>query len=428
MKDALLKDAHAALKTAYEILEFSEEALEILKEPELTVKVSLPVRMDNGELRTFSGYRVHYSTLLGPGKGGIRYHSDVDIDHLQTLAFLMTFKCALLELPYGGAKGGIEVDPKGLSRLELERLSRCYINKIADFIGPDVDIPAPDMYTNELIMGWMVDQYNIIKRAHTPAVITGKPISLGGSRLRDRATATGAFFVIDELFKEEGKEKKEITIAIQGFGNAGAELATLLSADGYKVVAVSDSKGAVYAPGGLDIEALREHKEQNHADSVYRAYEVRDCQKGKFDKITNAELLALDVDWLIPAALENQITEENAGEIRAKKVFEVANGPVTSKGLEILNERSVSVIPGILVNAGGVTVSYFEWIQNRLGERWPEAKVREKLEEKMRAATTEVHDVVDAEEVSWQVAAYVVALKRIQEAIDARGTREYYQG
>lgn len=427
MSAELLEDARRALKEASKFVDLSEDAVEQLKRPELSVKVSIPVRMDSGELTTFAGYRVRYNTAMGPGKGGIRYHSDVDIDHLQTLAFWMTFKCALMNLPYGGAKGGVQVDPKRLSRLELERLSRAYINKVADFIGPDRDIPAPDMYTNEIIMGWMADQFSTIKRSFVPAVITGKPVALGGSALRDRATATGSFIVIDEMLRAREKRPEDTTVAIQGFGNAGAELAEQLQNGGYQVVAVSDSKGAVYSAQGLDIKTLRDFKEKNSSDGVYHAYQLTDCEDKNFEQISNQELLTLDVDLLAPAALENQITEENAEEVRAEMIFEVANGPVTASASEILAGQGVEIVPGILVNAGGVTVSYFEWVQNRRGERWEEPKVRERLDKKMRRAVSEVEEVAREEDTSLTTAAYVVALRRINATIEAHGTVDYYQ-
>ena len=428
MEAKLLEDARVALEEASEYVDLGEDAKEMLRQPEMSVKLSVPVRMDNGELKIFGGYRVQYSTVLGPGKGGLRYHPDVDVDHLQSLAFWMTFKCALMELPFGGAKGGVRVDPKKLSRMEVERLSRSYINKVADFIGPDQDIPAPDMYTNELIMGWMADQYSMIRRSYSPAVITGKPLALGGSRLRDRATATGAFFVMDEFLQEEEKDASEIRVAIQGFGNAGAELATLLSEAGYRVVAASDSKGAVYSEKGLDIAALREHKEQNGGESVYHADQVGEWSGEGLEKLSNKELLTLEVDWLVPAAMENQITEENAGDIRARRIFEVANGPVTARATGELVERGITIVPGILVNAGGVTVSYFEWVQNRRGERWKEKKVRKRLESRMRATTEEVRSRAKSLEIPWHTAAYVVALDRLNEAFRAHGSQEYYQG
>lgn len=426
MKAELLEDARVALDDASKFVELSQDAKERLSRPEISVKVSVPLRMDDGRLLNFAGYRVRYNSALGPGKGGIRYHDDVDVDHLQTLAFWMTFKCALMDLPYGGAKGGVAVNPKELSPMELERLSRSYINAIADFIGPDLDIPAPDMYTNAIIMGWMADQYSTIKRKFTPAAITGKPLELGGSALRDRATATGAFFVIDEVLDDDERAPEEITVAIQGFGNAGAELAEQLCEAGYRVVAVSDSKGAVYAEGGLQIAPLRRHKESGNARGVYHAATIVDCPECNFEKLSNQDLLALDVDLLVPAAMENQITMENADDVRASMIFEVANGPVTSAAARSLLERGVKIFPGILVNAGGVTVSYFEWIQNRRGERWEEERVRRGLEEKMRNAAAEVRRTSREYEISQPTAAYVVALKKINQAIEAKGTLSYY--
>jgi glutamate dehydrogenase (NADP+) len=347
------------------------------------------------------------------------------LDEVQSLAFWMTFKCAALNLPFGGGKGGITVDPKALSKLELERLSRGYIDAIADFIGPDVDILAPDVYTNAMIMGWMMDQYSIIRRQISPAVVTGKPITMGGSLGRDGATATGAFFVIESIMPKFEQVPQETTIAIQGFGNAGAVLAELLAKAGYKVVAISDSQGGIYAKNGLDIPSIRHYKAAgNGVKAVYCRNSV--CNIVEHEVITNQELLALDVDILIPAALENQITEENANTIKAKYIFEVANGPVTSAADRILEAKGIYVFPDILVNAGGVTVSYFEWVQNRSGLYWTLEEVNQRLKQKIVEETNRIWSISQELAVPMRTAAYIHALNRLGEALNAKGTRDYY--
>ncbi|MCC6712271.1 MAG: Glu/Leu/Phe/Val dehydrogenase [Candidatus Dadabacteria bacterium] len=403
----------------------SDDTVERLKYPKSSLKVSIPVRMDNGDLKNFQGYRVIYNNTRGPAKGGIRFHPDVSIEEVELLAYLMTFKCAVLNLPFGGGKGGVTVDPKSISKFELERLSRGYINAVADFIGPDVDVPAPDVYTNQMIMGWMMDQYSIIHRKITPAVITGKPLSMGGSVGRDTATALGSFFVIRTLMKEQNCKKDSLTVAIQGFGNAGSILAELLFRAGYKIVAVSDSKGAIYSENGLDIPSVRKYKNATRdLKSVYCEDSV--CNILEHQTLNNEELLALDVDMLIPAALENQITEVNANAVKAKYVFEVANGPIASGADEILEENGVIIIPDILANAGGVTVSYFEWIQNRTGHYWTLGKVNKRLKQKMVQETKNVLEVSQRESVSIRTAAYIHALNRLEEAVNAGGTKSFY--
>ena len=347
------------------------------------------------------------------------------MDEVQSLAFWMTFKCAVLNLPFGGAKGGITLNPKALSRMELERLSRGYINAIADFIGPDIDIPAPDVYTNPMIMGWMMDQYSIIQRKITPAVVTGKPISMGGSLGRDTATAMGAFFVIERIMSKLDRNPQETTVAVQGFGNAGSVIADLLSKAGYKVVAVSDSQGAIYAKQGLDIPSIRQYKLSSKGiKAVYCQDTV--CNIVEHESLTNEELLALDVDILVPAALENQITEANVHNIKAKYIFEVANGPISSTADEILAEKQVLVVPDILTNAGGVTVSYFEWVQNRSGLYWTIDEVNQKLHQKMVEETEHIWKIAQDLSISMRTAAYIHALNRLGEAINSKGTRDYY--
>ncbi|MDY7004917.1 MAG: Glu/Leu/Phe/Val dehydrogenase [Cyanobacteriota bacterium] len=425
MSDSLFADASLRLEKALKYVSLSEDTKERLKHPKATLIVSIPVRMDDGSLRVFQGYRVRYDDTRGPTKGGIRYHPNVSIDEVKSLAFWMTFKCAVVSLPFGGAKGGITVNPKELSRMELERLSRGYIDAIADFIGPDVDIPAPDMYTNPMIMGWMMDEYSIIRRQLIPAVITGKPVTIGGSLGRNTATSMGAFFAIETIMPKFEYIPEKTTVAVQGFGNVGAFLAELLCQAGYKVVAVSDSQGGIYSPQGLDIPSIRQYKESNKGiQAVYCKGSV--CNIVEHQVLTNEELLALDVDILIPAALENQITEENVKDIKAKFIFEAANGPTTSAADVILEERGIYVFPDILINAGGVTVSYFEWVQNRSGLYWTLDEINQRLKEKMLAETEQIWQISQELSVSMRTAAYVHGLNRLGEAINAKGTRSYY--
>lgn len=425
MSKSLLADASLRLEKALKYVTISEDAIARLKHPKTSLSVSIPVRMDDGSLRIFQGYRVRYDDTRGPGKGGVRYHPNVNIDEVQSLAFWMTFKCALLDLPFGGAKGGITLNPKELSKAELERLSRGYIDAIADFIGPDVDILAPDVYTNDMIMGWMLDQYNIIQRKICPAVITGKPLTMGGSRGRDTATGTGAFYVIQAMLNKFEQKPEHTTIAIQGFGNAGSVVAELLFKAGYKIVAVSDSQGGIYSEKGLDIPSLKRHKEGNkNIKALYCQDSVCDLEDHQL--ISNTELLNLKVDVLIPAALENQITKENAEQIQAKYIFEVANGPVSSEADEILEQKGIYVFPDILVNAGGVTVSYFEWVQNRSGLYWRLTEVNERLKERMVTEAEKVWVIAREFDISLRTAAYIHAIERLGEALDAKGTRDYY--
>ncbi|NET24377.1 Glu/Leu/Phe/Val dehydrogenase [Okeania sp. SIO1I7] len=425
MSDSLFADASLRLEKALKYVSLSEDTKERLKHPKASLIVSIPVRMDDGSLRVFQGYRVRYDDTRGPTKGGIRYHPNVSIDEVTSLAFWMTFKCAVVSLPFGGAKGGITVNPKELSRMELERLSRGYIDAIADFIGPDVDIPAPDMYTNPMIMGWMMDEYSIIRRQLIPAVITGKPVTIGGSLGRNTATSMGAFFTIETIMPKFGYIPEKTTVAVQGFGNVGAFLAELLCQAGYKVVAVSDSQGGIYSSKGLDIPSIRKYKESNKGiQAVYCQGSV--CNIVEHQILTNKELLALDVDILIPAALENQITEESVKDIKAKFIFEAANGPTTSAADIILEDRGIYVFPDILVNAGGVTVSYFEWVQNRSGLYWTLDEINQRLKEKMLAETEQIWQISQRFSISMRTAAYVHGLNRLGEAINAKGTRSYY--
>jgi glutamate dehydrogenase (NADP+) len=388
------------------------------------LKVSIPVRMDDGTLRTYPGYRVRYDDSRGPTKGGIRFHPQVNVDEVQSLAFWMTCKCAALDLPFGGGKGGITVDPKELSLAELERLARGYIAAIADFIGPDTDVPAPDVYTNQMVMGWMASEYATIARRWVPDVITGKPLALGGSLGRDTATADGAFHVISTLLPRlrevgelaQGSDGEAPSVAIQGFGNAGARLAELFADGGYRVVAVSDSKRAIHDDEGLDVGALRAAK--NHSGEL---------PGDQGEEIEPQELLALGVDILAPSALENAITSDNAGDIRAGVVLEVANGPTAPEADDVLADAGVTVIPDILANAGGVTVSYFEWAQNRAGVRWTADDVSGRLEERMGTESEAIWDLAQDRGVTLRVAAYAHALERISAAVDATGSADDYR-
>ena len=405
----------------------SPEILEVLAHPAATLTAALPVRMDDGTLRHFPAYRCRYNDLLGPTKGGIRYHPDVTQAEVQALALWMTLKCAVLGLPYGGGKGGVVVDPKALSPRELERLSRAYVRAMADFIGPDVDIPAPDVYTTPRIMGWMADEYRCITRRHAPAVITGKPLELGGSLGRDEATGRGAFLVVEALARRRGLEPARMRVAVQGFGNAGYHVARLLQQAGYRIVAVSDSQGGIQSDAGFDVESLFAQKQATRRlDGVYCEGSV--CHEVAHRHISNADLLELDVDLLVPAALEDQITAANVDRIRAPLIVEVANGPVAGDVDERLHARGVVVVPDILANAGGVTVSWCEWVQNRQGMAWTLDDVRRRLADAMTGAFDAVWAVAEAEGVSLRSAAYAVALRRLGASLAAQGTRAYFRG
>jgi len=421
----LFEDAMRRLDSAMKHTDLSDEIALRIGTPKSCLEVSVPVRRDDGTLDFFTGYRVRHDDTRGPTKGGLRYHPSVGRDEVKSLAFWMTFKCAVVGIPFGGAKGGISVDAKSLSPMELERLSRGFIRLIADFIGPDVDIPAPDMYTNERIMGWMMDEYSTIRRQHCPAVITGKPVSMGGSVGRSDATGRGAFYCIREMAKKQGLDPANTRIAIQGFGNAGQSVARLLHKDGYRIVAVSDSQGAIYRSEGFDIPSLIRIKEETkHVQAVYCDSAL--CHNIDATIMTNEELLELDVDILIPAALENQITSENAPRIKAQRIVEVANGPITSEADEILFQKGIEVMPDILANAGGVTVSYFEWLQNRSGLYWELQDVHQKLQAIMAREYEYIQDLAREIETDQRTAAYVHAIQRIGETMESKGTSSYF--
>ncbi|MFZ9736987.1 MAG: Glu/Leu/Phe/Val family dehydrogenase [Prochlorotrichaceae cyanobacterium] len=423
---ALLSDASQRLDRALRHLDLSEDAILHLRSPKASLSVSIPVRMDDGTLQVFPGYRVRYDDTRGPTKGGVRFHPQVNLDEVQSLAFWMTFKCAALNLPYGGGKGGITVNPKLLSPMELERLSRGYIDAIADFIGPNVDILAPDVYTNPRIMSWMMDQYSIIRRQFSPGVVTGKPLAVGGSHGRNIATGQGAFFVIETVMANHGRSPQETTVAVQGFGNAGSVVAMLLAKAGYRVVAVSDSHGGIYAKQGIDVPSVHRFKQEHKGiQAVYCENTV--CNIVEHEILSNEDLLNLKVDILVPAALENQITAENADRIQADYIFEVANGPISVAADDILDAKGVQIYPDVLVNAGGVTVSYFEWVQNRSGLYWSEQTVEDQLRTKMVQETQAIETVAKTYQVSLRTAAYIHALNRIGETIEAKGSRRYFQ-
>jgi len=424
----VLDDARGRLESIYEKLDASDDARKRLTFPERVNEVAIPVRMDNGSLEVFQGWRVQYDTTRGPAKGGIRFHPDVNADEVTALSFWMAIKCAVVDLPYGGGKGGVCVDPKQLSRMELERLSRGYIRAIYDIIGPDIDIPAPDVNTNATIMGWMADEYSNIARGQFPGVITGKPLGLGGSQGRVAATGEGALEVLRIWAEKQDKDPTQTKIAIQGFGNAGYYFACAAQKLGFRIVAVSDSKGAVYSDKGLDVHAIWRHKNKTRKlkGIIYSESSVDD-EKG-VDHISNEELLELDVDVLALAALENQITEKNAKNVKAGVLLELANGPVTSQADKTLNKKGIPVLPDVLANTGGVIVSYFEWIQNRIGDYWTEEEVAKRMKDLIAREAGSCFELADKEGVDFRTAAYMQGLKRIIKAMDDRGNQGYFNG
>ena len=396
---------------AARILNLEPGIWNILTHPKRQIIVSCPVQMDNGEIEVFTGYRVQYNITLGPAKGGIRYHPDVSLDEVTALAAWMTWKCAVAHIPFGGGKGGVICDPTRMSRRELEALTRRYVAEIIDAIGPERDVPAPDVNTNEQVMAWFMDTYSMHVGHTATAVVTGKPVELGGSLGRREATGRGVMIVTREAAKHLGFQLKGATIALQGFGNVGSISAELLAQQGAKIVAVTDWKGGVYNKAGLDIPKLIEHVRQHKTVDDFPGSE----------SLPHDDLFGLDVDVLIPAALENQITMENAPKIRAKIVTEGANGPTTPDAHRHLHERGVFVIPDILANSGGVTVSYFEWVQDRYGYFWSEADVNSRLEAKMVEAFEDVLENALRHKVDMRTAAYIVAIARVATVTRMRG-------
>jgi len=403
--------AQSQFERAAKRLKLDEGFRAILSTPKRALTVSIPVRMDDGKYRVFTGHRVAHNMARGPAKGGIRFHPDVTLDEVKALASWMTWKCACLDLPFGGGKGGIVVDPHQLSHDELERMTRRYASEILPLIGPDQDIPAPDVYTDSQTMAWIMDTYSMTKGATTLGVVTGKPLSLGGSKGRDKATARGVQFVLREACRDRKMKLAGSTVAIQGFGNAGGTLASLLHAEGAKIVAASDSGGGVHHAKGLDPAALHAHKKKGLSLKTFKPG----------TPITNKLLLELEVDILAPSALENQITSDNAGRVKAKIVAEAANGPTTPTADDALFARGITVIPDILANAGGVTVSYFEWVQDFSSYFWDENEVDQRLERSMVKAYRAVAETAARGKMSLRDGAYVVAVGRVAEATRVRG-------
>src|SRR5690348_5394079 len=403
--------AQEQIHIAAQRMKLDPEMEAILRQPERELHVHFPVRMDDGSIRMFDGFRVQHNTARGPAKGGIRFHQDVNVDEVKALATWMTWKCSVVDVPYGGGKGGVVVDPTKLSLGELERLSRRFITEIQGIIGPERDIPAPDVNTNSQIMAWMMDQYSRNKGYPIPGMITGKPLALGGSVGRNEATARGLQFCVREAVRATGMDLTGATVVVQGYGNAGNIAARLLMGDGVKVVAVSDSHGGIYAKDGLDPARVLRWKEEHGSVQGF----------GNADNVTNEELLEIPCDILVPAALEGQITARNAGKIKAKLIAEAANGPTTPEADRILSDKGVLLLPDILANAGGVTVSYFEWAQNIQGFYWTEEEVDERLERVMVRSFRAVYETAQEHEVDMRTAAYIVAIGRVAEAVRLRG-------
>lgn len=403
----------AVMDKAAGVMGISEEDYLTFKYPERELKVALPVRMDDGSLKVFEGFRIQHSTLRGAAKGGVRYHQNVNVDEVRALSAWMTFKCAVAAIPYGGGKGGIVCRPREMSKGELERLTRTYIDKISAIISPNTDIPAPDVGTNAQTMDWMVDEYSKLKGESVYGIVTGKSIEIGGSKGRNEATGRGVCFVTLEMMKKYNMKPEDCKIVIQGMGNVGSISAKLLAEEGAKIIAVSDVSCAIYNENGLDIAGI--YKYLDSGKNLLDGY-TGDCKR-----ITNAELLELPCDILIPAALENQITAENADRIKAKIVIEAANGPTSVEADEILNKKGVKVLPDILSNSGGVIVSYFEWVQNLQNFYWEEDDVNAKLKRQIVGAFNDVFDAREKYDCTFRVAAYIVALNRLVTAKKLRG-------
>lgn len=406
----VLKSTQTIIHEALEKLGYPEEVYELLKEPVRMLTVKIPVRMDDGTVKIFTGYRAQHNDAVGPTKGGVRFHPDVTENEVKALSIWMTLKCGIVNLPYGGGKGGIICDPRKMSFRELENLSRGYVRAISQIVGPTKDIPAPDVFTNSQIMAWMMDEYSRIDEFNSPGFITGKPLVLGGSHGRESATAKGVTICIREAARKKGIDLKGARVVIQGFGNAGSFLAKFMHDAGAKVIGISDAYGALHDPEGLDIDYLLDRRDSfGTVTTLFK------------NTITNKELLELDCDILVPAAIENQITEENAHNIQAKIVVEAANGPTTLEATEILTNRGILLVPDVLASAGGVTVSYFEWVQNNQGYYWTEEEVEEKLEKVLVQSFNTIYNTSRSRRVNMRLAAYMIGVRRVAEASRFRG-------
>lgn len=415
----LLQSTLSRLDEAAKHLQVHPEVLEKLRYPQEVLSARLMIRMDDGSRRSFMAWRCRYDDTRGPTKGGLRFHPEASHDQVVSLAFWMTFKCSVMGLPFGGGKGAVQVNPRELSNKELERLSRAYVHAFANMMGPDRDIAAPDVYTNSMIMGWMANEYSSLVGKPMPSVITGKPIPLGGSCGREDATARGGLYLLDDLHEELALDTNGRTVAIQGFGNSGANLARLLHAAGYRVIAVSDSRGAVFNGEGLDPAAVIETKRESGSVAGY-------AEDGKAELLEAQELLGVKCDLLVTAALENTIHADNAHQVQARAILEMANGPVTAVADGILARKGIMVIPDIVANAGGVIVSHLEWVQNRQGYYWNSEEVQARLKATMEKEARRVWSIAQTREVTLRTAAYIHGLGRLGEAIEAQGTRESF--
>ncbi|MBI5411590.1 Glu/Leu/Phe/Val dehydrogenase [Candidatus Peregrinibacteria bacterium] len=412
--NTLIDNVKQLMEEAAKIMKLDPNVVRFLESPKKILQISIPVQMDDGSVKLFDGYRVQHSDVLGPFKGGLRYAPNVDLSEIKGLATLMTFKCAVAGIPYGGGKGGIRCDTHTLSVRELERLTRGFVRYTFEIIGPQHDIPAPDMYTTPQIMAWFMDEYSTLSGEYEPGVVTGKPLVIGGSLGRETATAQGGAYILRDYLEKQNHKTDQIRIIVQGFGNAGHYAAQILHGMGYKIVGASDSKGGVYHEGGLDPFSLMEAKKTKGR--------VDECGVGK--KVSNETLLTLPCDILVLAAMENQITKENAAEIKAKTILELANGPITPEADKILEKNKVVIIPDILANSGGVTVSYFEWVQNNTDFYWSEAEVQARLKDLLLTAFRDIVEIHNNHHSTLRQAAFIRAFKRLSEAIRLRGILE----
>lgn len=404
------------IEKSAKIMDLDPEVREVLSTPNRIVEVSVPIKMDNGKTKVFRGFRVQHCDLPGPYKGGIRFHPQVDLEEVKALATLMTLKCAVVGLPLGGGKGGIILDPKNLSKGELERLTRKYTERIAPLIGPDKDVPAPDVNTDSQIMAWLADEYSKLQGRNTLGVVTGKPLAVGGSLGRDTATAQGGTYVLQEIIAQKKIRPEDTKVVVQGFGNAGANAAAILSEMGFKIIAISDSKGGIHCETGIDIGKAMQCKMSKGS-----LQECTQTLNAKCEKVSNEELLELPCDLLILSAMENQVTEKNANNVKAKMILELANGPINKGGDDILDKRGITVVPDILANAGGVTVSYFEQVQNQTNYYWTREEVQARLKIIMVDAWKRVKEANEKYKCSLRMAAFITALHRLEEMAKLRG-------